>query len=115
MRNVKGIIQQQLASILDLTVWHLTQMSSVSLQPSEQRGMQERTDPVKKRRQRHQRMATIPTFFLGMFPVSLQQDGHGEPSPPPLFPPTVMTVGPAAGGGGAYIGAAGAIMGAAYI
>ena len=60
-------------------------------------------------------IATQPTFFLGIFPVSLAHEGQGDPSPLLLFPPpTVMTVGPAAGagGGGAYIGAA---MGAAYI
>ena len=49
-------------------------------------------------------MATQPTFFRGMFPVSLQQVGQGEPSPP-LLSPTVMMVGPAAGAGGAYMGA----------
>ena len=49
-----------------------------------------------------------------MFPVSFAQLGQGDPSPLLLFPPTVMTVGPAAGAGGAYIGA-GAIIGAATI
>ena len=49
-------------------------------------------------------MATQPTFFLGMFPVSLPQVGQGEPLPLSLFP-TVITVGPAAGAGGAYMGA----------
>ena len=60
----------------------------------------------------HQIIATIPTFFLGMFPVSLAHDGQGDPLPLSPPPPTVTIVGPAAGGG-AYIGA-GAI-GAAYI
>jgi len=75
----------------------------VSLQPSPQKGMHHR-QPVVMKRKMHQTMATGPSFFLGMFPVSFPQVGHGEPSPlpPPLLLPRLMIMGPAAwaGGGG---------------
>ena len=62
--------QQQLAGILLLTVWHLTQMSSVSLHPSVQKGHNAQMNPVVNARQRHHKIVTVPTVFLGMFPVS---------------------------------------------
>jgi hypothetical protein len=90
--------QQQLAAILLLTVWHLTQMSSVSLQESVQRGMQQR---LQLDSTMHQIMATIPTFFLGRFPVSFPQVGQGLPLPLfPLLPAMMMVWGWAGGGGG---------------
>jgi hypothetical protein len=48
-------------------------------------------------------MATQPTVFLGMFPVSFPQVGQGEPSPDPPWFPRLMIIGPCwtgAGGGG---------------
>ena len=72
--------------ILDFTVWHLTQIISVSLQLSMKNGMQQAHPPLKKSRTRHHTIVTHPTVFLGMFPVSFAQVGQGEPSPdPPLF------------------------------
>ena len=124
--KLSSITQKQLASTFDLTVWHLTHTNSVSLQLFVQRGIKEQNPPPRMKQATHQIIATIPTFFLGMFPVSLAHEGQGDPSPP-LFPPppTVMTVGPAAGGGGGgitgttgatgMIGATGAIIGAGAI
>ena len=77
----------QLAAIFDLTVWHLTHTNSVSLQLSMQKGMQEASAPVRTNKTRHQTMVTLPTTFLGMFPVFFPQAGQGEPSPEwSLFP-----------------------------
>ena len=70
---------------------------------------------MKKNKQRHQAIVTQPIVFLGMFPVSFPQAGQGDPSPPPLFPPTVMIVGPCWAGGGAYMGWGAIIMGCPYI
>ena len=98
--EVNESFQQQLASILDLTIWHLTQTISVSLQESVQRGIREQSPPPRKNRVTHQMMATQPTFFRGIFPVSLVQEAQGDPLPLSPPPPTEMTVGPAAGAGG---------------
>lgn len=70
--------QQQLAGTFDLTDWHFTQTSSVSLQESLQRGMQHNAHEL---RIKHHTIATTPTFFRGRFPVLLEQAAHREPLP----------------------------------
>lgn len=83
--------QQQLAGRVFLTLWHLTQTSSTSLQPSMQQGSQKRKAVVKSR-QNPQAQATAPTFLRGMCDVLTPQIGHNVPSSSSLF--MWMIVGP---------------------
>lgn len=83
--------QQQLAGMVFLTFWHLTQTSSTSLHPSMTHGSQHR-NPVVKSKQQPQAIATPPVDFLVTFDVLVPQNWHGVPSLSSLL--IWITVGP---------------------
>lgn len=70
------MIQQQLAGIDCFNCWHLAQISTVSLQELDKRGIMQH--PVVNSKQMHQAQATRPMCFFGMLAVSQAQAGQND-------------------------------------
>ena len=77
---VNGPDQQQLAWTVVLILQQRWQITSVSLHPSQQKGIQ-KSPPVVASRQRHHRSAVQPTFLFNTFCVCWLQYGQFVISP----------------------------------